>query len=81
MKIDKRLLRRIERAMSDASQWIAIGEEGADPDDSWFQHNRHFDTTLNDLRRLLDKEPVPPMGSAPKPQGEDHAAPTHKEDK
>lgn len=56
MKIDRRVLKRIETAMSCASDWIAIGEEGTDPDESWFQHNRHFDQALNDLRRILNKK-------------------------
>ena len=66
MKIDRRTLKRIESAMADASQWIALGEEGQDPKESWFAHNPQFDSALNDLRRLL--EPVREANGGPHPR-------------
>lgn len=68
MKVDRRLLKRIEAAMADAAQWIAIGEEGQEPEDSWFEHNPNFDRALNDLRRLL--EPTREANGGKSPTGE-----------
>lgn len=70
MKIDRRVLKRIESAMADASQWIAIGEEGADPKDSWFEMNPQFDRALNDLRRILEPTREANGGDSPAPEGE-----------
>ncbi len=53
------LLKEAEDRLAGALHWIAIGEEGDDPENSFMAVNRQYDRTLKKLRGFIAAAEMP----------------------